>query len=159
MPTKRQIIEAAYEEIALSGHVFDLDGETSRMALQKLDGLMGQWLARGIDVAYNFPVADLDSDQDDDSGLSFAAYEPAYMALAVRLAASHGKQLSQDTRQAARDGFNALATAAARPKGPYMPQGMPLGAGNLRHGRVFSGAPDAGYTRFDPITGTWVAVE
>lgn len=156
---KRKIVETAYAELALAGHVFDLDGETSRLAMDKLDGMMGQWIADGVDVGYQFPVDDLDSDADDDSGLSFASFQAAYMSLAVVLAASHGKQLSTDTRAAASAGYNALRRQAAMPKGPYLPASFPMGAGNLRRGYVFTPVPDTSYVTIDPITGQQVTVE
>ena len=139
--TKRAIVDAAYAELALAGHVFDLDTETLQGALLRLDAMCGAWESQGVSCGYRFPAEPGESDVDHDSGIGDGGFEAVFMSLAVRLAAGHGKTVAADTRSAARAGFNALAARCAIPPPTQMPGGFPLGAGNLRHGIVFTGDP------------------
>lgn len=130
--TKLQLIEQAYDELALAGFVFDLSPELLESALRRMDTMMAQWSSVGIDIGYLLSASPDDSLIDSASGLPDTAVEAVYMNLAVRLAASRGKVLTADTKATAARGYNALlgaaVRAAARPQ--CMPSTMPRGAGN-----------------------------
>jgi len=142
--TKRQLCEEAFAELALAGYSFDLQPEEMQRALRRLDSMMATWDAKGIRVGYRLPASPDASDPDEDSGLPDTAAETVYLHLALRLAPGEGKQISQDTRRAARDGYEALLFEAARPRQQQFPHTMPLGAGNKPGltGRTFMPAPD-----------------
>jgi hypothetical protein len=132
MWTKQQIIEQAYDELALAGYVYDLDPDQLESALRRLDTMMAAWSAVGISLGYLLPASPDDSNLDDASGIPDTAIEAAYMNLAVKIAASRGKNLTPQTLAAARRGYDQLlgaaARAAARPV--PMPNTLPRGAGN-----------------------------
>jgi hypothetical protein len=46
--SKRQFVEAAFEEIGLASYVFDLQPEQIDSACRRLDTMMAQWNAVGI---------------------------------------------------------------------------------------------------------------
>lgn len=128
--TKRQIVEEAYGELAIAGHVFDISPEEQEAALRRLDLMMAVWDARGIRLGYPLASSPDDSDLDQDSGLPDSAIEPVYMNLAKRLAAGKGKALTQGTLQAAKDGFDLLLRVAAYPQQQQLPNTLPRGAGS-----------------------------
>lgn len=132
MATKQELVEGAYEEIALAGYVFDLSDEELNTGLRRLDRLAAEWDALGIRVGYNIAGAD-GSNLDDDSGLPDWA-ENAYITnLALRIAPTVGKQVLPDTRIAARDGKRALLIGNYEIPQMQMPRQMPIGTGNRRN--------------------------
>lgn len=146
MWTKKQLIEQAFDELALAGFVYDLDPDHLESALRRLDTMMAAWGSVGISLGYLLPANPDDSNLDDETGIPDIAVEAVYMNLAVKLAASRGKTLSAETKAAAKVGYERLlgaaVRAAARPS--PMPNTMPRGAGNKpwRTGApFFFGAP------------------
>lgn len=131
MITKRQIIEQSYDELALAGYVFDLTPEELLSAARRLNGIVAAWINQGVTVPFAFDPEPTEDALDGDSGLPLTAYDAAYMALAVRTAASKGKALSPVTKGAARAAFDALLSDSV--KRGLIPQsyrsGTPLGAG------------------------------
>lgn len=132
MWTKQQIIDAAFEELALAGFVYDLDPDQLESALKKLDTMMAAWGAFGISLGYLLPANPDDSNIEDATGIPDSAVEAVYMNLAKKLAAARGKTLTPQTLSAAARGYNQLLGAAARAVAcrTPMPNTMPLGAGN-----------------------------
>lgn len=132
MITKRQIIEQSYDELALAGYVFDLTPEELLSAARRLNGIVAAWINQGVTVPFAFDPEPTEDALDGDSGLPMTAYDAAYMALAVRTAASKGKALSPVTKGAARAAFDALLSDCV--KRALIPQqfrkGTPLGAGS-----------------------------
>jgi hypothetical protein len=128
--TKKQLIESAFEELALAGYVFDLDADQLEAALRKLDTMMAAWSGVGIAIGYLLPTSPDASNIDDDAGIPDTAVEAVYMNLAVKLAAGRGKTLTVETRNAATRGYTVLLGAAVAPA-PGHCSGLPLaGAGN-----------------------------
>lgn len=132
MWTKQQIIESAFEELALAGYVYDLAPELLEAALKKLDTMMAAWGAMGISLGYLLPANPDDSSLDDATGIPDSAVEAVYMSLAVKLAASRGKTLTPATLLRAKQGYDRLLGDAARAaaRSVPMPNTMPVGAGN-----------------------------
>ena len=130
--TKRQIVEMAFNELALAGYVYTLRPEELQMALQMLDTMMAEDSAQDVDVGYAFGTSPDDSDLDQDSGLPLIAVSSAYLRLAVRLAASKGKQLMPSTVAAARSAYDSLLSFVARGQVQQqkLPGTLPRGAGN-----------------------------
>ncbi len=129
--TRRQLIEEAFGELALAGYDFDLTPEEMQAAARRLDAMMATWAARGVNVGFAVNMDAAAVDLDADSGLQMVATEAAYMGLAVRLAASKGKQLGPQTKTAAKDAYDALVSriASGQVQEQQLPSGTPRGAG------------------------------
>lgn len=127
---KRQLIDEAFAELTLQGFEFDTTAEEQQTALRRLDAMMATWEGRGIRLGYALPSSPDASDLDQDSGIPDTAAEAVFLALAVRIAPGFGKQVPTLTLTNARNAFEPLQFAAARPQAQPMPSTMPLGAGN-----------------------------
>lgn len=129
--TKRQIIEQAFDELALADYNFDITPDEFQSAARRLDAQMATWNSLGLGLPYAFG-GDPDSiDIDAESGLPMVAIEATYLALAVKTAASKGKALSQSTKTAAKAAYDALASSIARAEVQEQQYraGTPKGAG------------------------------
>jgi hypothetical protein len=147
--TKRQFLEAAYEEIGLAGYVFDLDPEQLQTAARKMDSMMASWNALGIRIGYPISSKPGNIDLAQATGVPDYANEAIYCSLSVRLAGGLGKQPSQDTRSTAHRGYAALLTRAVRPLPVQQPVTMIAGQGHRgygHHAHVFLTPPS------DPLT-------
>lgn len=127
---KKDLISQAYTELALAGHTFDLDdADVLESALRVMDSMMAEWFEFGIDVGYPLPATPDASNVGDDSSIPNSACTPVWTNLAVRLAGSHGKNVTPETRAMATNGYNRLLGAAVTPVSQA--SGLPLlGAGN-----------------------------
>lgn len=130
--TKRQIVEKAFSELALAGYVFDLDPEELDDALTSLDTMMASWSALDVNCGYAFGTSPDDTDLDQDSGLPLIAVEAVYLGLAIKVAATKGKQLRPSTLSGARRAKDALLAWIARQqlRQQQFRTGLPAGAGN-----------------------------
>lgn len=134
MWTKRELIRDAFGELALQGYEFDITAEEEQSALRRLDAMLALWEAKGVRIGYSFPVDPTSSDPDTPSGIPDSAAEPVFLNLAIRIASSYGKTISAATARTAREGYDVLLWAAARPQTQQMPNTMPVGAGNRGYG-------------------------
>lgn len=132
MTTKGDLVNAAYEEIALAGYVFDLTPEERNGALMRLERMASGWDARGIRLGYN--LAGSLATLNDVVGIPDWAEEAFYTNLARRVATPLGKQLHVDTIRAAADGYRTLCLVSQQsiPQ-MQMPRHMPIGLGNRRN--------------------------
>lgn len=142
--TKRQFVEAAYEEIGIASYNFDLDPEALQSALRRLDAMMAEWNAKGIRLAYPLPGSPQDSDLAELSTVPDSAIEAIITNLGIRLGPQLGKTLSLDTKFIAKQGYNTLLSRACYPPEMGLPTTMPIGAGNKpgRWSRTFLNAPE-----------------
>ena len=129
--TKRQLVEAAYEELGMAKYQFDLPPEIYQQACRRLDAMMAQWEGRGIRVPYIFPDSPENTELDEEAGIPDYAHEAVYTNLAIRLAPVHGKVVSRETKKTATEALNTLEARTSKPP-PQMqlPGTMPAGAGN-----------------------------
>lgn len=143
MWTKAQIVTDAFGELALAGHVFDIEPEEQQQALRRLEMMLGNWEGRGITLGYSFSGTPDGIEADADSGLPDAAVETVVINLAKRIAAGFGKALTPQQLQDARDSFAVLLRQAAFPPEMQLPGTMPRGAGlkPWRRARPFFQAP------------------
>jgi hypothetical protein len=126
MATKRDLIESALEEFGINSS-FDIAPEELQRGLTRLNRIAAQWDGLGVRVGFN-----LGGGLDDDAGIPDTAQDAFAAALSVRWAGSFGKTVSNDTKKAAAQGFNALYTArGVLPQTP-MPPNMPVGRGSRR---------------------------
>lgn len=131
--TKQQIIDDAYGELALQGFVFTLDPDMLQSALRRLDSMMATWNGKGIRLGYALPSSSASSSLDSESGLPDWANEAAYLNLALRLAAGHGKVIAQGTAIAAKQAYDGLLSRIAYPPQQQLPGNLPRGSGNKPH--------------------------
>lgn len=133
MFTKRQLINAAFEEIGLASYTFDMSPEELQSAVLRLDALMATWGTVGIRIGYNATLDPLNSDPDQDSGVPDWANEAIFLALARRIAPSFGKLVSQDTKTNGKFAYDAMMSriTATPPQMQYV-GALPAGAGNRR---------------------------
>lgn len=133
MWTKAELIGAAFEEIGLASYEFDLSPEEEASALRRADALAASWNSLGIRIGYALPSTPGGSDINAQSGITDDAYEAFYTALAIRLAPTFGKAVSNETRIAAKRAYDALLSRAmSDPPRVQLPGTMPAGAGNRR---------------------------
>jgi len=128
--TKRQFIEAAFEEIGYASYTFDLQPEQLEAAMRRLDSMMATWNGKGIRLGYPIPSIPENSNLADESGVPDSANEAIYTNLAIRIAPTVGKSIPPETREAAKRAYNVLLARATMPPEKQLPGGMPAGAGN-----------------------------
>ena len=128
--SKRQFIEAAFAEIGLASYVFDLQPEQLEAARQRLDAMMADWNGKGIRLGYPIPVSPQDGSIDEQTNVPDSAYEAIICNLGIRLAPSYGKQVMNETKATAKQGYDMLMQRATFPLEQQFPNTMPSGAGN-----------------------------
>lgn len=124
--TKRQLIESAFEEAGLAAFALDLSADQVQSAGKRLDAMMAGLNQQGLQIGYNMAQP---FDPDQDSGLPDGAYELVISGLAIRIAPSYGKQISNDTRAIYSRALDAMKVQAAYPQNVPIPAGYPIGAG------------------------------
>ncbi len=128
--TKRQLIEAAFEEIGLAAYTFDLTPEQMQSAMRRMDSMVATWNSKGIRIAYPLPRNPDESSLDEETSIPDRAVEAIVSNLALRLAPSYGKQVAVEVKTSARQAYEILLARAAMPSEMQFPSTMPAGAGN-----------------------------
>lgn len=128
--TKRQFVEAAFEEAGMADYVFDLTPQMLQSACKRLGTMMALWNAKGIRLSYPLPLNPQDTDIDTETAVPDSANEAIITNLALRLAPSFGKQPSPMTMATAKAGYDTLMARAAMPYEMQFPRTLPAGAGN-----------------------------
>lgn len=108
--TKRQIILQALEEIGIHQYEYDSTAEDLQSALRFLDSMMGTWINSGIIFDPEYPLStDIpENSLDQDTNAPAEAIEPMFLKLAVRVAPSYGKAVSNDTKVDAQKSYMEL---------------------------------------------------
>lgn len=127
MITKRQIIDAALDELGLASSTFDTDPSQYQAAIFRLDAMMATWDSLGIKIGYPLNAV---MDLDDQVSIADSAVEAVVLNLAVKIAPSYGKTSSIETKVAAKQAYNALLIKAARPQEISLNRSVPRGAGS-----------------------------
>jgi hypothetical protein len=141
--TKKQLIDAAFDELALGDGAYILEPEQYISALMKLDAMLTAWGAKGVYLGWN-SVSNTTQNPlgtNNSSGLPEFCNEAVYLNLALRLANSYGRLVSPDLRNLASSSYRDLVgilatTPVASSNGSIM-----LGAGDTLVGtsQIFSG--------------------
>lgn len=139
--TRRQFVEAAFEEIGFASYVYDLEPEQLEAAGRRLDTMMAEWNAKGIRLGYPLPSSPERNDLDTETNVPDAAYDGILCGLAVRIAPGLGKTPSPDTKARAKAGYNLMLSRAAMPPAVQLPASMPVGAGAKRVDAPFVAQP------------------
>jgi hypothetical protein len=127
--SKRQFVQAAFEEIGLATYAFDLQPQQFESALRRLDAMMAEWNAKGIRLGYPIPGSPEDSDLDSESEVPDSANEAIITNLAIRIAPSYGRTPMPETKITAKTAYNTLLSRATMPPEQQFPSGLPRGAG------------------------------
>ena len=128
--TKRQFVEAAFEELGLASYVFDLTADELQSAVRRLDAMVGQWSVKGINIGYSFTVSPENSSLNTETNVPNTANEAIILNLAMRIAPQFGKTPSVDTKLGAISGYQTLLMQNANVLQQQYPSTMPAGAGN-----------------------------
>lgn len=146
--TRRQFVEAAFEEMGMAAYTFDITPQMLESASRRLDAMMATWNARGIRIGFPLPLSPQDTDLDTETGVPDAANEAIITNLAIRIAPSFGKQVSPMTMATAKTAYDALQARFSTVDEMQFPRNMPAGAGNKpwRYNTPFLRPP------VDPVT-------
>jgi len=128
--TRRQFVEAAFEEMGMAAYTFDITPQMMESAARRLDAMMATWNARGIRIGFPLPLSPQDTDLDTETGVPDAANEAIIANLAIKLAPSFGKQISPITMSTAKGAYDALQARFITVGTMQFPKNMPAGAGN-----------------------------
>lgn len=137
--SRRQFIDAAFEELGLAEYTFDMQPEQYQGAARRLDAMLMNWNGRGLRLGPNISGTAAGADLAQDMGLPDIANEAVILNLAVALAPSYGKTTSPATNAGARNALNTVFARFAKPIPQRFPRDLPLGAGNKpwRYGNPF----------------------
>jgi hypothetical protein len=128
--SKRQYVEAAFEEIGMANYVFDLQPEQLESAMRRLDAMMAEWNAKGIRLGYPLPASPQQSDLDEQTYVPDSANQAIITNLAMRIAPGYGKQVMTGTMATAKSSYNTILSQATFPTEKQFPDTLPSGAGN-----------------------------
>jgi hypothetical protein len=128
--TKRQFVEAAFEEAGMAAYVFDLTPQMLQSACRRMDAMMATWNAKGIRLGYPLPLSPENTDLDSETAVPDSANEAIICNLAMRIAPGYGKQATPGTMATAKAAYDTLLSRAAMPQEQQLPGTMPAGAGN-----------------------------
>ena len=128
--TRGEIIQRAFDEIAVQAYVFDLSGDELASALRAFDNMLSSYAGEGIDLGY-VPPAD-GAAMSDEMGTPAWADKPLALNLAVELAPSYGKTPSAETRRAARRGDALIRAKSLKTAVLRRPVNALVGAGDRR---------------------------
>jgi hypothetical protein len=101
--------------------------------MRKMDAMLATWNSKGVRLGYPIPSSPEDSNLDAESGIPDSANEAVFLNLALRLAPSYGKLISQETRQNAKQSFDTLMSLAGFSAQLQPRQGTVAGAGHWQN--------------------------
>lgn len=128
--TKRQFINAAFDEIGLASYVFDLQPDALESALKKLDAMMAEWNGLGLRLSYPLPSNPDSSSLDENSTVPDFANSAVISNLAIRIAPSFGKIASDETKRTALSSLQVVYSRFSTPSERRFPNTLPVGSGN-----------------------------
>lgn len=132
--TKKQLIEAAFEEIGLANYIFDLEPEQLQSACRRMDAMMSSWEALGIHVGYVSSDTPSSADINAQSGVPSYANSAIFLNLALAIAPMIGKNVSNETTLGAKKAYlTMLSKSMASPMEYQMPATLPRGAGQKQY--------------------------
>lgn len=134
--TKRELVQAALNEIGIADYEFDITPEELSSGVRRLNTMLSQWSLKGVRVPYNFVGG-----TSDDSGLPATFHEAVIMNLAIRLAPSYGKEPSMGVMAIAKQALSSIYAKSALPQEIRFPS-MPIGAGYKSVDTVFTDPVD-----------------
>ena len=100
---KLDIINMAFDELGLSGYIYDLEPEQLELANKKISAMIASWSLGSVRTQWRF-----NTPYTDDADIANNIVEAVYLNAAVRLAPSLGKVATQDTKLAAKKALEAI---------------------------------------------------
>lgn len=130
--TKRQLIEAALENIGIAAFEFDIQSDELASGLRRLEAMMADWNARGIRIGYPLYSDPDNADVTEQSGVPDYAVEGIITNLSLKLAPSYGREVSRETKVAAKNSLMTLKmrVGVLNPVEKKFPQSLPRGGGH-----------------------------
>lgn len=130
MWSKRDLVNMAFNDLALAGYVFDLTPEEMNTAVMTMDSMMALWETQGIRVGYQMASDPGDSDLDQPSGLPDWMNLAVYKNVAIMMAGSFGKAIPPSIAVAAKTAYDwVLGLIASNPPQMQFKGNLPQGAG------------------------------
>jgi hypothetical protein len=126
--TKRELAELALESLAIAAYEFDPSAAEWMSIVKRLEFMMAEWDSRGIRIGYIFSDPKTLSPSDPSGVLDWAAF-PVANNLALRVGTMFGVEPSQDVRDAAKTGLEALELTTYSPIPMSYATTTPRGAG------------------------------
>lgn len=130
--SKRQLVAAAFEELGMAEYVFDLTPDQLQGAVRRLDTVVAEWSGLGIQLGYPFAMNPDNANLDSATDVPISSNSAVFCNLAIRIAPSYGKTPSNETKVAAKQGYDILFARASQPPAMQLTADTPLGAGNKR---------------------------
>ncbi len=125
---KGEYIQAAYQQIQVSGITSKPTAQEMQVALTRLNGMMLDWENKGLLLGWNVGTEDVNNE----SGLPDWAFEAVVTNLGLKLIPIYGKIASKDQRDEASDAYQSITVNCIN--NMEYPDTMPVGAGNQRYG-------------------------
>lgn len=135
--TKLEIVAKALKDAGIVAEGEDGTDEELFDGMVTLDAMMGQFDMAGIHTGYPIPSRPEVGNLSDDSQLTTSMIEAVVMNLAIRLAATLGRQLLPEYKALANQAYDRLKNRKVKPGTYKMPNGIPAGMGNKATGRQF----------------------
>lgn len=111
--TKADLLDLVFEECGRAGYEFDRSPGEDVSALRRIEALLAEWQAQGLNLGYNFPATFGKSSAAEATGIPDAAMSTVAAWGAFRIAPGMGKTISAETRKAMNDGLAFLRAETA----------------------------------------------
>ncbi len=128
--TKADIVNGALRKLGIVDLNADVDPGEIRNGLVVLEEMMAYWDAQGTKLGYNFSVLPEEARGEDTLGVPDIARQAMAYHLAIFLADSYGKQITQSIMLGASTAMQALLAAIAWVPMVKYGRRMPRGSGN-----------------------------
>ncbi len=130
MFSKRNLVNMAFNDLALAGYIFDLTPDEMQTAVLTMDSMMALWETQGIRVGYAMTTDPDSADLDQPSGIPDWMNMAVYKNLAIMMAASFGKAVPPSLAVAAKTAYDwVLGLVASNPPQMQFKGNLPMGAG------------------------------
>ena len=128
--SKRQFVEAAFEELGLAENAHDMQSSDFQAAVRRLDAMLAEWNGNGIRLGYPLVSDPENTSLDTETNVPDSANEAIYSNLAIKLGPSYGRPIMQETKVSAKKAYNTLLLRATHPSEKQFPSTLQLGAGH-----------------------------
>jgi len=125
MATLREVVEDAFEEITVKTAEVALTDSELQSGIRRLNDMLAQWVELSIITSYNETA-----EPDDDIELEKAAVAAAKANLAIKLAPSYSKPITNALNMNAENSFQMLLIANSHIGEIAYPDTLPIGSGN-----------------------------
>jgi P22 tail accessory factor len=127
---KSDILDMMFEECGRAGYEFDRTAGEDASALRRLDAMLAEWQAEGVNLNYNFPAIFGKGLPTDSTGIPDAAVNGVALWGAFRIAPGMGKTISPESRKALSDAKAFLRAETSSIPSVIFPRNTIRGTGN-----------------------------